>query len=221
LGKERIAMPIHYTDPSLDVPPGVDFLDSEQVRAWVAACENKPWRTPMRKHFVRLIGALSDGARVLELGSGPGLLAEAILQDCPNVERYTLLDFSLQMLALSEQRLARFEGVEFVQADFKKPDWFQALSGRYSAVVPMQAVHEIRHKRHVPGLYRQLRAMLEPGGLLAVCDGVPRDPSILSQVNLYMTAAEQMEAFEQAGFEQVILEEQSERVALVTGRTPR
>lgn len=213
-------MPIQYTDPDLDVPPGVDFLDPDHVHSWVAACEvDKPWRAPMREHFARLIGALSSGARILELGSGPGLLAEAILQACRNVERYTLLDFSLQMLELSRKRLGQFEGVDFVNGDFKQLDWSHDFSTRYSAVVAMQAVHEIRHKRHVPGLYRQVRDLLEPGGILAVCDGVPRDPSLFQQ-NLYMTTGEQLEAFALAGFERVRLENQIEHIILVTGSVP-
>ena len=70
-------MPIHYTDPDADVPPGVDFLDAEQVLTWVSACERgKPWRVPMRQHFAELLGKLPPGASVLELGSGPGYLAE-------------------------------------------------------------------------------------------------------------------------------------------------
>lgn len=213
-------MPIEYTDPSLDVPPGVDFLDPDQVHRWVAACElDKAWRAPMRELFAQLVGAFSSDARVLELGSGPGLLAEAVLQACRNVASYTLLDFSPQMLELSRQRLAQFRGVDFIHGDFKQPDWLHHLSARYSAVVAMQAVHEIRHKRHVLGLYQRVRDLLEPGGLLAVCDGVPRDPSLFQQ-NLYMSADEQLGAFALAGFERVRLEKQIGHIILVTGRAP-
>ena len=151
-------MPIHYTDPNADVPPGVDFLDAEQAHAWVASCElDKPWRLPMRSRFVELIATLPPNARVLELGSGPGLLAECILEHCTNVASYTLLDFSEHMLRLSRDRVGRFPQAQFINANFKSPDWAQALEPPYSAVVAMQAAHEIRHKRHVPGLYRQLR----------------------------------------------------------------
>lgn len=147
-------MAIHYTDPRTDVPPGVDFLDAEQVRAWISACEvDKPWRGPMRRRFADLVSALPCGARVLELGSGPGYLAEAVLESSPDLESYTLLDCSEHMLALSRERLTRFEAARFVKADFKTADWRQELSPPYAAVLAMQAVHEVRHKRHVPDLY--------------------------------------------------------------------
>ncbi|HUR19215.1 MAG TPA: class I SAM-dependent methyltransferase [Vicinamibacterales bacterium] len=211
-------MPIHYTDPHRDVPPGVDFLDAEQVRVWVSACElDKPWRGPMRRRFAALVGALSSGARVLELGSGPGYLAESVLESCPNVESYTLLDFSEHMLALSRQRVARFDAARFVNADFKSVDWYRELSPPYTAVLAMQAVHEIRHKRHVPRLFGQIHGLLEPGGLLAVCDATPRDDAVLWQTSLCMTADEQLAALASAGFAGMRLEEDIGGMILVTG----
>ena len=215
-------MTIHYTDPHADVPPGVDFLDAEQVRAWVSACEaGKPWREPVRRRFVDLVGTLPAGARVLELGSGPGYLAESVLAGCRNVESYTLVDFSEHMLALSRHRLAGRETARFINADFKAADWRDALSPPYAAVVAMQAIHEMRHKRHVPGLYRQIRDVLEPHGLLAVCDGTPRDATVLWQISLSMTGGEQIEAFASAGYTEVTLEKRMGAMILVTGRAPR
>lgn len=212
-------MPIRYTDPQLDVPPGVDFLDAEQVRAWVSACEvDKPWRNPMRRRFADLVGTLPPGARVLELGSGPGYLAESVLESRPNLESYTLLDFSEHMLKLSRERLTRFDAVRFVRADFKTADWYRELSPPYTAVLAMQAVHEIRHKRHVPGLYGQIRDLLEPHGLLAVCDGTPRDMTVLWQASLCMTVDEQLDAFASAGFTEMRLEEENGTMIFVTAR---
>ena len=212
-------MPIHYTDPRIDVPPGVDFLDAEQVRTWVSACEvDKPWRVPMRQRFANLVGALQPGARVLELGSGPGYLAESVLDSGPNVASYTLVDFSEHMLDLSRERLARFEEPRFVKADFKTADWCQELSPPYVAVLAMQAVHEIRHKRHVRRLYGQIRNLLEPDGLLAVCDGTPRDATVLWQVSLCMTVDEQLDALASAGFTKIRLEETIGAMIFVTGR---
>jgi cyclopropane fatty-acyl-phospholipid synthase-like methyltransferase len=212
-------MPIHYTDPRIDVPPGVDFLDAEQTRAWVSACEvGKPWRDPMRRRFADLVSALPPGARVLEIGAGPGYLAEFVLENCPNLESYTLLDFSEHMLDLSRKRLAGFEAARFVKADFKTQDWHRELAPPYAAVLAMQAIHEVRHKRHVPALYVQIKTLLETHGLLAVCDATPRDTTVLWQVSLCMTADEQLAAFASAGFFETRLEEEIGPMILMTGR---
>lgn len=215
-------MTIQYTDPTLDVPPGVDFLDAEQVQKWVLECEvNKPWREPMRQRFSDLVGSLPNGARVLELGSGPGYLAETVLSGCPRLRSYTLVDFSEHMLALSRERLADIERARFVQADFKLRNWSDLMSTPYTAVIAMQAIHEIRHKRHVPGLYGQVLSLLEADGVFAVCDGIPRDASVLSQNSLYMTAQEQIDALTSAGFEDAQLELQLGPIVFVTARAPK
>lgn len=212
-------MPFIYTDPNTDVPPGVDFLDDAQTDAWVLACEiDKPWRVPVRERFVELATELPAGARVLEVGSGPGLLAEAILDRCQDIESYTLLDFSPRMLELSRERLFRFPKASFVEGDFKSRNWSAVLSGKFTAILAMQSVHEVRHKRHVPGLYREFAELLVPGGILAVCDGKPRLPLSLAHSCLYMTPEEQLAAFASAGFPdtRVVLEFGTH--VLVTGR---
>lgn len=213
-------MPIHYTDPTLDVPPGVDFLDPAAVESWIAACEtDKPWRVPMRSLFVELLQELPEGAHVLELGSGPGLLAEAVLQGCPHPASYTLLDFSETMLSVSRARLERFPKAQFVRADFKTPAWTSKLRADYGAVLAMQAVHEIRHKRHVPGLYQQVASLLVPGGRLLVCDGMPKDASLVA-TSLYMTEDEQLAALQSAGFVATEVQRTQGNICFVTGRKP-
>src|SRR5919106_241316 len=117
------------------------------------------------------------GARVLELGSGPGLLAHRVLQRCSNLETYTLVDFSEPMLALSRERLAAFPAASFVLASFKSEDWTRRVEGRFDCVVSMQAVHELRHKRHARRLYEQVSQALAVPGVVLVCDHTPFDDS--------------------------------------------
>ena len=78
----------------------------------------------------------------------------------------------------------------------------------------MQAVHEIRHKRHVPKLYQQIRSLLAPGGRLLVCDHTPKDDS-LRWTSLHMTAREQLEAMALAGFTETRVDREIEGMYLV------
>jgi len=80
-------------------------------------------------------------AAVLELGSGPGWLVQRILE-------------SLGPLA---------HRVRFVESDFTKPDWHAGLP-KYHAVVTLQAVHELRHKRHAASFYKAAGSLLLSGG---------------------------------------------------------
>ncbi len=56
----------------------------------------------------------------------------------------------------------------------------------------MQAVHELRHKRHAPRLYTQIHQVLSVPGLVLVCDHTPFDDSPRS-IALYMTEQQQQQ----------------------------
>jgi hypothetical protein len=66
----------------------------------------------------------------------------------------------------------------------------------------MQAIHEVRHKRHVPPLYRQIYQVTATPGLVLICDHTPSDDSQRS-ISLYMTEQEQIGALSAAGFANV------------------
>ena len=186
-----------------DIPYGDDWQNVTNVATWIdAADRTRPWRALLRERIAAQVGARRPGARILELGSGPGLLAECILERCSNVSSYTLLDFSPHMLAASRVRLARFPFAHFVSADFKSENWIESAIGPFDAIVSMQAVHELRHKRHARTLYQQIHQVAAPLGQLLVCDHLPIDSTPRSQA-LYLTEQEQLVALAAAGFGRV------------------
>ena len=183
-----------------DVPYIEDLQDAVQAKAWADAADRKrPLRVVVRNAIVERLETLSPGARVLELGSGPGFLAELVLRRCPQLECYTLLDFSEPMLNMSRERLAPFPAARFVLGDFRAAEWTTRVEAPFEAIVSMQAVHEVRHKRHVPRLYRQIRELLVPAGLFLICDRTPEDDSPRSTA-LFMTEQEQLQTLRATGF---------------------
>jgi SAM-dependent methyltransferase len=201
-----------------DVPYGDDWFQLEVVDAWTKAADRlRPWRSQFRDAIADFIAMLPAGARVVELGSGPGFLAERVLERCGSIASYSLLDFSQWMLDRSRARVSRFAAARFVLADFKSPDWVHRLEVPVDCVVSMQAVHELRHKRHAPALYRQLFEALAAPGLVLICDHVPLDESAKSD-KLYMTAEEQRTALSLAGFERVEVALSIDKLRLYSGR---
>ena len=140
-------------------------------------------------------------ATVLELGSGPGFLANYLLEALPRF-RFTLLDFSSAMHDLARARLAeRADDVRFLTCDFREPGWTDGLKG-FDAVITNQAVHELRHKRYAPTLHGRVTSVLKPGAPYLVCDHFAGEGGMKNE-QLFMTVGEQRQALLDAGFRSV------------------
>lgn len=181
-----------------DVPSPINFHDPAQARSWMErTIVSRPWRPEFFRAFsVALNSRSSHPLRILELGSGPGQLASAVLKNC-SVSQYVALDFSGAMHDLAREQLGPLAAkVKFVRRDFRKPEWNTAL-GRFDAVVTLQAAHETRHQDRLPSLLLRVRASLKAGGILLYCDhyrGKLKNPL------LYLERQQQPRALGAAGF---------------------
>jgi ubiquinone/menaquinone biosynthesis C-methylase UbiE len=164
----------------------------------------RPWRTDFFARFANQLKHRQPPVRcVLELGSGPGFLAGHLLSELPDL-RMVLLDFSEAMHELARRRLGPMVNrVEFFSKNFKNSDWVHGLK-EFDAVVTIQAVHELRHKRYAEELHKRVRTVLRPGGIYLVCDHFNGEGG-MSNEQLYMTVAEQKAALESAGYASVRL----------------
>src|SRR3569623_2925155 len=132
-----------------DVPITVDFRIADHTSKVRAIADlMRPHRAVVR---ALIANEIRGARRILELGGGPGLLAEAVLAVAPAAE-YTLLDFAPPMLELAAPRAP---GARLVLADFLAPRWRAGL-GPFDAVITLPAGHELRHKRRRPLLFRQV-----------------------------------------------------------------
>ena len=174
--------------------------DAAQASCWADVADE---RRPARKRFKALIATeaarlLPSGGSVLELGSGPGFLAQQVMETRPDAV-YTLLDWSDAMHDLARQRLGTLAArADFVTANLKQDGWEAGL-GTYDLVITLQTVHELRHKRHAEGLHRAVRRRLRPGGAYLVCDPYA-GPGGMEDRNLFMTVEEQFAALAAAGY---------------------
>jgi SAM-dependent methyltransferase len=182
-------------DPVYDGPHR--YHDPEYVRSWAAEANSK--RRHRKAVFRAFVAELLPLERitVLDLGSGPGFLAEEILDDC-DVAAYTLFDFSEQMIELARVRLARFGNTtRFIHGSFAAPGWHHDLPGDYDAIVCLQAVHELRDPALVPQLYADAKSLLSAKGVLIVGDLTSDDGESKPH---FLTAERQHHAMTEAGF---------------------
>lgn len=191
-------------DMLVDVPSPIDLRQMDEARAWAeTAMSKRPWRAEFFAAFAAVIAGATAGrsCRVLELGSGPGFLAEHLLNSCSGIS-YVALDFSSAMHELAAHRLGSLANrVQFLDRSFREPTWSDAI-GQFEFVVTHQAVHELRHKRHAPTLHAQVKRVLVAGGGYLVCDHFVGEGGMKND-QLYMTVSEQRDALADAGFAKV------------------
>jgi SAM-dependent methyltransferase len=161
--------------------------------------EKRPWRKDFFRAIAQELSRLdSNGLSVLELGSGPGFLARHILDTLPSAA-YVALDFSPAMHALAKEHIGALnDRVRFLELNFKDSNWSAGLPV-VDAVLSFQAVHELRHKRHTPSLYRAVRALLRNRGIFLMCDHFVGEGG-MSDTALYMTPQEHEFTLRAAGF---------------------
>jgi SAM-dependent methyltransferase len=203
-----------------DVPSPIDLRHMPDARRWAdAAMLVRPVRHNVFDRIVQELRDLRPNPRsVLELGSGPGFLADRIAVGRSTLA-YTALDFSAAMHALARERLgANAKRVCFVEGDFKQPHWARGFT-MFDAVVTMQSVHELRHKRHAPALYRQVGTVLHPGGSFLMCDHYVGDGATRDRA-LFMTMEEHEAALQGAGFTNVHVLLQAGGLVLYRGDLP-
>jgi SAM-dependent methyltransferase len=193
------------TDPHMpaDIPSPIDLCDPAQARDWAnTAMVKRSWRKEFFGAILEEIrGRIVADVSVLELGSGPGFFARRLLTATPAV-RYTALDFSPAMHTLAREQLGELAGrVQFIERDFKHPGWSAGLPV-FDAVVAVQCVHELRHKRHALALYRAVRELLGSKGIFLMCDHYAGGDG-MDDRELYMTPQEHEAALSAAGFSQV------------------
>lgn len=184
----------------IDAPSPIDFRDINDAIEWERKAMDRPFRLDFFDAFAKELGTIKKTElNILELGSGPGFLANHLLSQLEHIN-IVLLDYSAAMHKLARRRLDDFlNTVSFIERDFKKDNWNGSL-GSFDAIITNQAVHELRHKDHAAEFHRQVKQLLNNGGVYLVSDHFCGEGGMQSN-QLYMTLEEHRQSLESAGYE--------------------
>ena len=193
-----------------------NFHSAAYVANWAANVDN-PIRESVFHHIVAHLKSLDDDApHIVELASGPGMLAEFLLSALPRMT-YQGLDFSKPMLDLAGDRLGAFQDrATLHQVDLRDADWTDVLGAAPQAIISMQALHDVGAAVVHERLYAAARARLAPGGLLLNADFVHRGGEGPSRISIQR----HLDMLSAAGFAKVKCTLDFSRYGCVVGFAP-
>jgi hypothetical protein len=143
------------------------FHDKDWVENYAQTITaRRPERVDMFAHIVDQVQALKgDAPTVIELASGPGLLALALLEAVDSLH-YVGVDYSQEMVRFSTEKTAKYQDrCQFYCVDLRKDDWTEALPGDVDAIVSNMALHDLDSLDFVKAVYKQSSQLLKPKGL--------------------------------------------------------
>lgn len=185
-----------------DVPSPINFHVMRDAREWESKAMDRPFRLEFFEKIAEQL-EFSMIEKALELGSGPGFLANHI---CNKLDRISLvlLDFSDAMHQLAETRLQKhIERISLLKKDFKEPGWTSGL-GKFECITTVQAVHELRNKNHAKEFHKQVKRLIARGGMYLVCDHFYGEGG-MNNDQLFMSVEEHTNSLADAGFRTEVL----------------
>jgi tRNA (cmo5U34)-methyltransferase len=143
---------------------------------WIARGGKLPTRAEQLDIAIAALEATDPGRRwMLDLGCGPGIVAEQLLERLPQA-RVVCADLSEHMLELAEERLKPFAGrFELSLVDLEADD-VQLPERDYAAALAVQSLHNVEPVDQVRAI-RLLAQALPVGALFVLVDKVAVMPA--------------------------------------------
>ena len=116
--------------------------------------------------FSELKKYVPENGSIIELGMGPGYLANHLLEGMPGIS-YCGIDFSQPMLEIAQNRLIRYSSrVTYILADLVKEAWEEKLSKPVHAIVSTWALHDLGSQKNISTVYLRSCSALDGAGIL-------------------------------------------------------
>ena len=192
-----------------------EFHDEEFVAGWAERFVPTPERLELFNVILsQLKSRVPPNSCVVELGIGPGYLADHLLSRMPEIHYYGV-DFSSPMLGIARKRLrSHSTRVTYIQADLIKDHWWMGIPGPAHAIVSTWALHDLGSPESIEKVYQSCAQALRDGGLLLNGDFIKPDRAVYEYEPGRFEIAKHIEMLRRVGFKSaeclVVLEEEIE-----------
>ena len=146
---------------------GVEFFD-RCAGKWDATRDTYP----SRLRFLLDLAALPAGGRVLDAGSGTGVLLPYLVEALGPQGHITAVDFSSQMLALAKAKFGDYAAIDFRCGDILQLEFPPAS---YDAVICLNFFPHLTTLAQKQVYIARAYAALRPGGKILILHDISRD----------------------------------------------
>jgi len=192
-----------------------EFHDQEFVQGWA----DRFMPTSKRLELFNLIlselkSQVPPDGCVVELGVGPGYLADHLLRQMPEIQ-YCGVDFSGPMLEIAGERLRLHSArVAYIQGDLIKDNWWTDIATSINAIVSTWSLHDLGSQENVEVVYKSCAQLLQDGGTFLNGDFIKPEKAIHEYEPGRFEIPKHIELLQRVGFKcakcLVVLEEEIE-----------
>jgi SAM-dependent methyltransferase len=181
-----------------------EFHNEDFAQGWAQRFQPTPARLRLfQTIYEELEAVVGENGRIVELGIGPGYLAEFLLARMPNIH-YVGVDFSQPMLTLAQARLSSYsDQVQFIQADLITDAWWHDISPPIKGIVTTWALHDLGSPQHTAHVYQTCHDVLPSGALLLDGDFIKPDQAKHEYEPGRFEIAQHLQLLRQANFQHV------------------
>lgn len=179
-----------------------NFHDQEYAAGWVDRFVPTPSRLALFDLILtELESRIPGNGCIVELGIGPGYLADHVLKAMADI-RYYGVDFSAAMLDIAQARLRPYSSrVAFVQAELVNDRWWETLPTPVHSIISTWALHDLGSQEATEVVYRNCARILPEDGLLLNGDFIKPDGTSYDYEPGRFEIAKQLEILNRAGFD--------------------
>jgi trans-aconitate methyltransferase len=181
------------------------FHDREWVENYAKTVNTRrPERIEMFAHIVEQVRTgVSESPTVVELASGPGLLALSLLEGMETLQ-YVGVDYSQEMVRAAQNATVTYQArCQFYCVDLREDNWADALPTPVDAIISNMALHDLEELKFVEAVYQKSAQMIKPNGLFLNAELVVEADSETDIDGGKAKVGWHLEALKKAGFEAV------------------